>query len=195
MISAASNRLNLADAEVYHFSQFYAQHKADELFRSLLKEIPWRQKTIKLFGREVLEPRLVSYHGTVAYSYSGKENELLTYTKTLIALKEDMQQLCEAEFNGVLCNLYRNGVDYMGKHSDNEKSLGKEPLIASVSLGAARRFDFMHKKSQEKVKLELGHGDVLIMAGATQDNWHHTLPKQLRVSSERINLTFRKVLS
>lgn len=173
----------------------------DELsvdFQSLRQEIEWKHESIKLFGRHVLQPRLTAWYGDegTEYSYSGLMNIPLLWTETLLEIKRRIEAISNAEFNSVLCNLYRNGQDSMGWHQDNEPELGIEPVIASVSFGASRRFQMRHKfdRSQDKLNVELHDGSVFIMSGETQKYWQHQVPKTKKDVGERINLTFRKII-
>jgi alkylated DNA repair dioxygenase AlkB len=178
----------------YHENIFDAQsHIA--LFDSLKHEIAWKQDHIKLFGKVHPTPRLVAWHGDqhCTYTYSGVVNTPLAWTPTLLTIKDRIEQLLyPAKFNCVLLNFYRDGHDKMGWHSDDEKELGPNPNIASVSFGATRRFDFKHKTDpNNKFSLELHSGSVLLMQGDMQHHWLHQLPAQKRILTPRINLTFR----
>ncbi len=151
---------------------------------------------MRLFGREHLTPRLCAWYGDpgVRYAYSGQALEPLPWPPALARLRARLQNALGCPFNSVLCNLYRDGTDSMGWHSDDEASLGPRPVIASLSLGAARRFALRHRtRAYRSVALALGHGDLLIMAGDTQHHWQHAVPKTRRPIAPRINLTFRTV--
>jgi alkylated DNA repair dioxygenase AlkB len=178
----------------YHENIFDAQsHIA--LFDSLKHDITWKQDHIKLFGKVHPTPRLVAWYGDphCTYTYSGVVNTPLEWTPTLLTIKDRIEQLLyPAKFNCVLLNFYRDGHDKMGWHSDDEKELGPNPNIASVSFGATRRFDFKHKTDpNNKFSLELHSGSVLLMQGDMQHHWLHQLPAQKRILTPRINLTFR----
>jgi alkylated DNA repair dioxygenase AlkB len=178
----------------YHENIFDAQsHIA--LFDSLKHDITWIQDHIKLFGKVRPTPRLVAWYGDqhCTYTYSGVVNTPLAWTPTLLTIKDRIEQLLHpAKFNCVLLNFYRDGHDKMGWHSDDEKELGPNPNIASVSFGATRRFDFKHKTDpSNKFSLELHSGSVLLMQGDMQHHWLHQLPAQKRILTPRINLTFR----
>lgn len=138
------------------------------------------------------EPRLSAWYGDAAYTYSGKTRQPHAWMPILDALRQRIEIACQARFNSVLLNLYRNGQDSMGLHSDDEPELGPEPLIASLSLGAERRFVLRHKTlTDQRHTLTLAHGSLLLMAGRTQHAWKHGLPKAKSVAEPRINLTFR----
>lgn len=169
---------------------------ADQLLASLRAGVEWEQHSIRMFGRMLPSPRLSHWMGdaTAVYTYSRTRFEPRPWTPALLALRQSLQQFCGVAFNSVLLNLYRDGRDSMGWHSDDEPELGTEPLIASLSLGAPRRF-LLRRKCQhaDRHAVELGHGDLLLMFGAAQREWQHALPKALKVREERINLTFRLV--
>jgi alkylated DNA repair dioxygenase AlkB len=149
-----------------------------------------------MFGKKVMQPRLTALYGDegISYSYSGITMEPIPWSKTLLEIKGKVEEVAEARFSHVLLNFYRDGQDSMGWHRDNEASLGPEPVIASVSFGVSRRFQFRnYVDKKEKLQIELGHGSLLLMKGACQDRWEHQIPKSKKVSGERINLTFRLI--
>lgn len=191
--SAQNQRLDMQDAEVRYFPQFLPTAEADRCFAKLQQELAWKQDHIKLYGKRVQIPRLQAWYGEpeAQYAYSGLEMVPLPWTATLQAIRKQVEQACESPFNAVLANWYRTGQDSMGWHADNEPELGSRPVIASVTLGEARDFDFRHQTSGHKVRLALEHGSLLIMAGQTQLHWQHALPKRTRAMGSRINLTFR----
>ncbi len=173
---------------------FLAPDQANEAFASLLAEVPFRQETIRLFGKPILQPRLTAWHGDpgAAYTYSGLSLAPTPWTPALSRLRARVEEAAGDSFNSVLVNLYRGGDDSMGKHSDDEPELGTNPVIASLSLGARRRFVLEPKKGGEKVTLELGEGNLLVMAGTTQHHYRHGVPKQVNRGA-RMNLTFRRI--
>jgi len=142
-------------------------------------------------------PRLMAWYGDTGadYRYSGVNHIPLPWTLELQSIRADMEALCEQPFNSVLANLYRDGRDSMGCHADNEKELGINPTIASVSFGETRLFRVRHTKKRCKLEIELSHGDVLIMAGELQHHWRHELPKTHQPKKPRINLTYRRIFS
>jgi len=189
-------RLDLPDADVRLWPQALPRDDADALFASLRHDIPWQAEEILIFGERRRVPRLVSWHGdpVTAYSYSGTAHEPLPWTPTLQQLRDQVQSLTGQAYNSVLLNLYRGGQDSMGWHADDEPELGRNPAIASVSLGTTRRFKLRHRHRPEAaVTLDLAHGDVLLMAGSTQHTYVHSVPKTARPAGERINLTWRWV--
>jgi alkylated DNA repair dioxygenase AlkB len=177
---------------------FYPSDQADALLQKLSEEIAWRQEPIKIFGREMMQPRLTAWHGDpgTAYSYSGITMEPLPWTPLLQEIKTKIESVADHAFNSVLLNLYRDGQDSMGWHSDDEPELGKNPVIASLSLGAARRFHLKPKKRKdlENLRFDLTHGSLLIMGGALQHHWLHQISKTKRAVGVRVNLTFRWVM-
>jgi len=190
--------LPLPDADLRFDPHFLDAARADALFARLRDEIAWEMHRIKLFGRAVDSPRLSCWIGDAgaSYVYSGTRFEPRPWSVSLIELRDELCLIAGEHFNSVLANLYRDGRDSMGWHSDDEPELGPQPIIASVSLGATRRLRF--KSRQEPTKsfgLELPHGSLLVMRGDTQRNYRHALPKTTKPIAERINLTFRRIVS
>jgi alkylated DNA repair dioxygenase AlkB len=191
--------LPLPQAEVLLDPEFLAPTVAAELLAELMATIPWRHEPIKLFGREVLQPRLTSWHGdpTARYAYSGLALDPQPWTPALLHLQQLVETATQAQFNSVLLNLYRTGQDSMGWHADDEPELGPAPVIASVSLGATRRFRLRPRNpllvSHAPVSLDLSTGSLLLMRGSTQQHWLHAVPKTARPTKLRLNLTFRLV--
>jgi alkylated DNA repair dioxygenase AlkB len=186
------------DLNVELLKAFYKTSEADKLFLSLLKKenITYESRDIKLFGKVYKQPRLISWHGDpkATYTYSGELFKPKAWTKSLNKIRKDLQEHLGVDFNSVLLNLYRDGSDSMGLHSDDEKELGDRPIIASVSFGETRRLRFVHKKTKESYNFELAHGDLLLMKGQTQELFKHELPKSKKYLKPRLNLTFRKIL-
>jgi alkylated DNA repair dioxygenase AlkB len=167
--------------------------KDDELlFEMLRDEVSWEQHEIDLFGRTVPIPRLTAWMGDAAYRYSGIVNQPVRWPPGLAAIRERLGREVGAGFNSCLANLYRDGSDSMGFHSDDEPELGPEPTIASVSLGARRRFVLKHRVSGERWSWDLGAGDLLVMRDESQRDYAHAVPKTSRRIGLRINLTFRR---
>lgn len=188
---------NLApiDGELYLLKQFYPLTVADGLFQQLLNELAWQEESIFLFGRWLKVPRLMCWYGdpNAYYQYSHVVHPPLPWTETLKKIQQDLEQARGYSFNSVLGNLYRDGNDSMGCHADDEKELGQNPLIASLSLGDSRLLKFKHQRHGIKLDVSLEHGDLLIMAGTLQHHWQHQLPKTRQPKSARINLTFRTI--
>jgi len=174
----------------------FAGSMADVWFRSL-RSIPWSQGTVKVFGKQYDEPRLTCYFGDKAYTYSGRTVEPLPWSRAAVLqeIKKHVEEATGETFNSVLCNRYRNGSDTVGWHADNESIYGPKPTIASVTLGAERDFDMREGKGGAgRLRIRLKHGSLLVMSGATQDRWQHSLPRRKALKDERINLTFRRVV-
>lgn len=188
--------LDLPDADVRLWPQALEAAEADALFVALRAGVDWQQEEVLIFGRRHRVPRLVAWHGDpgASYAYSGTTHEPAPWSAELLDLRRRVEQLTCHRYNSVLLNLYRDGNDGMGWHADDEPELGADPVIASVSLGATRRFRLRHRRRRDCIAtLELGHGSVLLMAGSTQHHYVHAVPKTARAVDERINLTFRQV--
>lgn len=187
----------LPGAELWFAPEWLQAQQADALFTQLQASIEWETHRICLFGREVDSPRLSSWIGDegVAYTYSGTRFQPHSWPLALTGVRSRLASELHGEFNSVLANRYRNGSDYMGWHSDNESALGLRPVIASLSLGATRRFVLKQRQQpSRKLTLELPHGSLLVMRGDTQQNYRHSLPRTARPIGERINLTFRRIV-
>lgn len=188
---------NLSEGEIIFLANFFSESQSDRFFAELLNNLNWRQDPIKMFGKTFPQPRLTAWYGDEhkSYRYSGITMNPDTWIPPLLSIKTKITPVAESNFNSVLANLYRDGKDYMSWHSDDEKELGRNPLIASVSFGATRRFQLRHKSNKdfEKIEISLTHGSLLIMKGSTQHFWKHQIPKMAKVNSARINLTFRVV--
>ncbi len=190
---AGSYWQDVRQGRLYYDSNFLRSAEADDFFATLRTTLPWQQERINLFGKSVLQPRLQSWHGEVAYTYSGLTMSPHPWTAELISLKERCEAIAEARFNSVLANLYRNGQDSMGWHQDNEPALGRNPVIASLNLGESRRFVLRNLHCKTQIEYELSHGALLVMAGELQHHWRHSVPKTSKPKGERINLTFRHI--
>ncbi|WP_107853111.1 alpha-ketoglutarate-dependent dioxygenase AlkB family protein [Oceanimonas marisflavi] len=166
--------------------------EADDWLAQLSQEIPWQQHRLTMFGREVNEPRLSCWMGDWPYRYSGRERRPVPWHSLVKEMAERLETICGQPFDGVLLNLYRDGHDSMGWHADNEPELGPNPMVASVSLGEARRFLLRHTGGEQR-ELWLEHGSLLVMAGEMQHHWRHALPRMARAEGLRINLTFRRL--
>lgn len=168
----------------------------DRYLADLMGSVPWRQESIRLFGRAQPMPRLTCWMGDAAYTYSGLTNAPAPWHPAVAKLRDLAARLAGTPFNGVLLNLYRDGRDSMGWHADDEPELGPAPMIASLNLGAARRMRFKPKRPDggAPFSVTLGHGSVLLMQPAVQTHWLHAIPKTARPVGPRINLTFRRVI-
>ena len=180
---------------LYH-PNWLNQNEANELFRELQSLDIWQHEKIRLFGKDILVPRLVFWMGdnNAHYRYSNTCHSPVPWNQLIFQLKERIHSELGLYFNSVLANFYRNGKDYMGWHRDNEPELGDNPSILSISLGAERRFCMKNIKSNTKHELKLAHGSALVMQGDCQEKYKHALPKTTRISDARINLTFRHVI-
>jgi alkylated DNA repair dioxygenase AlkB len=195
-----SDSKHLDPALFAHYPHFLAEHEADQALDRCWLELEWSQRTITLFGRRVMQPRLIAWYGDpeAVYRYSGLKLEPLLWHPLLLELKARIENLTGGRFNSVLANAYRNGRDSMGWHSDDENELGLRPLIASLTLGAPRRFLLRLKSRPKGVRsattaLSLEHGSLLLMKGDSQQCYQHALPRTRRPVGLRINLTYRQV--
>jgi alkylated DNA repair dioxygenase AlkB len=189
------HRIPLARGEMWFVERWLAAAEADALLADLLARVPWEVHRIRLFGRTVDSPRLSCWIGDpgAAYRYSGALFTPHPWPASLAALRAAVAQAAGAPFNSVLANRYRSGTDAMGWHSDDEPELGPQPVIASLSLGATRRFVLKARAGDQRLVLELPHGSLLVMRGDTQRNYRHALPRTAKPVGERVNLTFRQV--
>lgn len=188
---------DLPGATLRFSPQWLGPVEADALFAQLMAEIPWEIHRIRLFGREIDSPRLSCWMGDedAVYRYSGTRFVPHAWHPALRILRERLEHEFAVAFNSVLANRYRDGRDAMGWHSDSEPELGEMPVIASISLGATRRFVLKHhEEPKRKLELPLPHGSLLLMSGETQRHYRHALPRTVKPVGERINLTFRNIL-
>jgi alkylated DNA repair dioxygenase AlkB len=190
-------KLELEDTILLYFPNFLDNIEADFWFENLNSTISFQSGEIKLFGKTFKKPRLEAFFadGNLSYSYSGQQLNTQRITDELNELKTRVESVSQLDFNAILVNLYRDGQDSNGWHADNEKELGSDPLIASVSLGAERIFEMQHIHSKKRIKLNLEHGSLLCMLQGSQRFWKHQLPKDKSVHLPRINLTFRKIFT
>lgn len=188
-----SGELLPGDGSAVLFPDFLCESDADNYFSGLHNNTPWEQNFIRLFGKEISEPRLSTWHAEadLPYTYSGVPRTPHPWKEPLSSLRTACEAHTGQSFNGALLNLYRTGLDAMGWHSDDEAVNGPNPVIASISLGAERRFDFRHKQSREMISVVLPHGSLLVMSGACQTFWLHRIAKTTRQTEPRINVTFR----
>ena len=185
-----------AQGDVRYIDNFFAPDSAEKLLQKLTSTLAWKHESILMFGKRIPQPRLTAWYGDpgAAYSYSGIKLSPAPWTETLKTIKDEIEQACQFHFNSALVNLYRDGRDSMGWHQDDEKELGKNPTIASLSLGARRVFRFRHNdRSYAPLSIELGSGSLLLMRGKTQHIWAHSIPKTTKILPPRLNITFRYV--
>lgn len=188
----------IQDGELLLVKGFYGLDDANGLQRQLTGSLEWEAKAIKIFGKEVMQPRLMAWYGEpdAVYTYSGTTFPAKQFNPTLLQIKRDIEAFTQGNFNSVLANLYRNGQDSMGWHSDDEPELGRDPLIASLSFGQERVFKLRHRKDKNlKMDVPLPHGSLLVMGGAMQHYWQHSLSKTAKTMGPRINLTFRRIFT
>lgn len=184
------------DGIVNDFGLILSPLEADNFFEAILSETAWKSDEAVIFGKHIITKRKVAWYGDgeYIYHYSGTRKHSLPWTNSLLALKDLVEKKMDLTFNSCLLNLYHSGEEGMAWHADDEKSLGENTTIASLSLGAERKFSFRHRKTRETVSLVLAHGSLLVMKGDTQSNWQHCLPKSAKIKHPRINLTFRRFL-
>lgn len=183
-------RIELPNADVRYHERVFED--AEALFADLDTTTNWRQEDVVIFGKSIPQPRLVAWYGNAAYTYSGLTVEPQPLTQAIQTVKAKVEEVAGAAFNAVLLNLYRDGKDSMGWHSDDEKGVG--PIIASVSFGSPRRFLLRDRETKTvRAELSLGNGDLLIMGAGTQQYYQHSVPKTAKEVGPRINLTFRQM--
>lgn len=183
----------LQNGEYIYLPGFFSPTESDRYFHILREKAAWKQESINMYGRRLPFPRLIAWYGDdqKPYSFSGVTLKPVPWLPELIEIKNRIEPIAKVSFNRVLLNLYRDGRDSVGWHADAEPELGKNPVIASVSFGATRKFQLRHMQTKEKIELELTHGSLLVMMGEMQHFWQHQIPKTSRPVGERINLTYR----
>ena len=193
--SSSANLLPYDGIATYH-GRILSDAAASNYYATLRSTVPWQHDEVVIFGKRIITAREVAWYGDpgLAYTYSGSTKQPLPWTSELLELKSLAEHHTALPFNSCLLNLYHDGSEGMGWHSDDEKTIAPDSGIASLSFGAERRFAFRHKQTKETVTLLLEHGSLLLMAGSTQTHWHHRLPPTKKVSAPRINLTFRAML-
>ena len=192
---ANPERCQIQNGEYLYISNFFDKSTSDNYLQTLLDSIDWKQEKMNMYGKELLFPRLTAWYGDndKPYSFSGITLRPKQWTKELIEIKSKIETKTDVSFNSVLLNRYRDGNDSISWHTDAEKELGRNPIIASVNFGATREFQLRHIHTKEKLSIKLSHGSILIMLGELQHFWQHQLPKTKKLVSERINLTFRVI--
>ncbi len=182
--------------EVYSYGQVLTSKEADDYFTLLRDQLRWEQEQIKIAGKTIQMERMVAWYGDhpYPYTYSGATKIALPWTEELKSLKQLAEASCHENYNSCLLNYYPNGNSGMGWHSDNENSIVPNSSIASISIGAARKFSFKQKSDKNAISLVLENGSLLEMRGTTQSYWLHSLPKSKKITEPRINLTFRRMI-
>ena len=185
------------DGVVKYYGELISLDLADDYFTRLLNNIAWINDEAVIYGKRIITKRKVAWYGeeAFAYTYSNTTKYALPWTSELLALKSLIEERTGELFNSCLLNLYHDGSEGMAWHSDGEKDLKKHGAIASVSLGAERKFSFKHKLTKETISIVLEHGSLLVMEGLTQTYWQHRLPPSKKITEPRINLTFRTIVS
>lgn len=193
--SVCGKEISLPDADVTFYPEFFSEAESHRFLHELLSQTQWRQDSAKFYGKEVNLPRLTAWFGDPrkSYTYSKIAMMSLPWTPLLLEIKDRVESVSKINFNCVLLNLYRSGNDGVAWHSDDEPELGPEPVIASVSFGQTRKFQFRHKYNQglKGFELSLVNGSLLLMKGRTQEFWQHQIPKTAKPIGARVNLTFR----
>jgi len=192
------SRIVPQNAEILIYEKLSNVKVLRQWFNILEQEVPWKQDSVKMYGKLIAQPRLTAWYGDSGkvYTYSGLYLEPLEWHPVVLSIKDRIESITGESFNSCLLNLYRNGSDSMGWHQDNEKELGKNPTIASFSLGGQRQFHLKHISEPhiETLKLPLSDGSLIVMKGETQHFWKHHVPKTKRIVLPRINLTFRTII-
>ncbi len=183
----------IEDGELWFQQRLPLDLAPDEVMRRLLAETPWREEEIQVWGKLHMQPRLSAWHGEASYRYSGKTFHPLPFTALQLHIKQAVERVTGRHFNSVLLNYYRDERDSMGFHADDERELGPAPAVASVSFGDPRTFILKHHTLPKTVKLALGDGCLLLMAGTLQQHWLHGINKERTPRGPRINLTFRMI--
>ena len=185
------------DLEIDLYQDKRLEEKKDLWFKSCLHDLNWETGFIKIFGKTHQIPRLQAWYADneVEYTYSGKKLQRHNWNNLLLEIKEKIENITSFKFNSVLANLYRDGNDSMGLHSDNEKELGKKPVIASLSLGETREIYFKHKNKKLNLIIPQASGQLIVMHGKTQEYWKHEIKKTKKIKKPRINLTFRNIIT
>ncbi len=183
------------DGVAHYFGRIFMVDEANYFLHQLLTGIAWKHEEAVIYGKRIITKRKAAWYGdkAFAYTYSGITKEALPFTNELLQIKQAAERTTNETFNSCLLNLYHSGEEGMGWHSDNESSIQKNSAIASVSLGAERKFIFRHKQTKETISILLEHGSLLVMKSITQTHWHHSLPKTSKRKDARINLTFRSM--
>lgn len=181
---------------VNYYGKILSFQEAEHFYMMLYQNIVWRNDEAIIFGKHHITKRKAAWYGdsNFSYTYSNTTKQALPWTPELLDLKTRVESLAGSKFNSCLLNLYHNGDEGMSWHSDDEKALGKNTVIASLSLGAERKFYFKHKLTKKNISLQLEPGSLLVMKGETQTNWWHSLPKSRKIKNGRINLTFRTII-
>lgn len=183
------------DGIALYYKKAIPENQIKPIFDELLNHISWENERVVMFGKEIITKRKVAFHSdsSIAYTYASRTKIGLPWKETLITLKNIVESITKEKYNACLLNLYHNGEEAMGWHCDNEKEIVSNSSIASLSIGASRKFSFKHKVTKETISIQLENGSLLEMKGAIQQHWWHALPKSKKITESRINLTFRQM--
>jgi alkylated DNA repair dioxygenase AlkB len=194
--SEITNNLLPFDGIVQYYGKIFSVPETALYLDKMLHTIEWKNDEAFIYGKHIITKRKAAWYGDSSYSYtySNTTKHALSWTEDLLTLKKRVEELTGTTFNSCLLNLYHDGNEGMAWHSDDEKSLGKDTTIASLSFGAERKFSLKHKIAKETVSIVLENGSLLVMKGTTQTHWQHCLPKTTKVKSPRVNLTFRTMM-
>ncbi|HEY3912198.1 MAG TPA: alpha-ketoglutarate-dependent dioxygenase AlkB [Stellaceae bacterium] len=192
-------RIPMQDAEVFYLRHLELAQPGALVLQQLIAGVPWRSEHVVVWGKKMVQPRLIAWYGDAgrSYAYSGIQLHPMPWTLSLLDIKTRIERAVASPFNSVLLNYYRDNQDSMGFHSDDEPELGERPVIGSLSLGEERVFIMKHKTSKavRPVHLRLASGSVLLMRGDTQRHWKHGILKETRHCGARVNLTFRRIIN
>jgi alkylated DNA repair dioxygenase AlkB len=191
-----SRNLLPADGEAFYLGPVFSPEESDVIFNGMRENVPWQSDECLIYGKRHITSRKVAWFADEMkpYRYSGVTRHPHTWSRELMRLKVQVELLTNTVFNSCLLNLYHHGGEGMGWHRDDEPSLVKHGVIASLSFGAERKFSFKHRETGETASVQLENGSLLVMKGTTQSHWLHSLPKTARVHAPRINLTFRQMV-
>ena len=183
------------DGIAEYYGKIFFDEECEKYYRYLFNQIPWENDEAVIFGKLIYTKRKVAWFGEkeFEYTYSNRTKYAKIWTQELLELKQKCEEVSGETYNSCLLNLYHDGSEGMAYHSDGEKDLKKHGAIASLTFGAARKFSFKHKLSKERIDIVLENGSLLVMKGATQENWLHRLPPTTKVKIPRVNLTFRTI--
>ena len=185
------------DGQAIYFGVIFNDQENESYYNDLFNKIEWRNEVVVMFGKEITTKRKVAFYADkeIEYTYASKTKIGMQWNETLLAIKQTIESFTKVSYNACLLNLYHDGTESMGWHSDDEKEIVPNSSIASVSFGAERKFSFKHKSSKETISVMLENGSLLEMKGSIQKNWLHAMPKTSKVNTPRINLTFRKMIA
>jgi len=183
------------DGIALYWEKAIPENQIKQLFDELFNNINWENERVVMFGKEIITKRKVAFYSDplIAYTYASRTKIGLPWKETLITLKNIVESVTKEKYNACLLNLYHNGEESMGWHCDNEKEIVANSSIASLSIGATRKFSLKHKVTKETISIQLGNGSLLEMKGTIQQHWWHSLPKSKKITESRINLTFRQM--